>query len=81
MINFSPKSKISKKPAKKARKSGSSVPIRPPGYFKDALTPEDIVEINMFSAAIAKMNWKHAKRDWAKTMAEWNKLHKGKPGA
>ncbi len=52
MINFSPKSKLSKKPAKKARKTRSSVPIRPPGYF--ALTPEDIAEMNMFALAAAK---------------------------
>ena len=81
MINFSPKSKLSKKPAKKTLKASTRVPRRPAGYFKDALSPEDIGEINMFSAAIAKMNWKHAKRDWAKAVAEWKKLQKAKSGA
>jgi hypothetical protein len=60
MINFGPKSKISKKPkAKKAGKTSSRVLRRPEGYFKDALTPEDIAEINLFSRLIAENNAKH----------------------
>jgi len=55
MINFGPKAKVSKKPSK-STKASSRVPRRPVGYFKDALTPEDIAEINVFSKAITKMN-------------------------
>jgi len=54
MINFGPKAKVSKKP-KKVGKAASRL-RRPEGYFKDALTSEDVAEINRFSAAIAKMN-------------------------
>ena len=56
MINFGPKSKVSKKPKKKAPKASLRVPRRPPGYFAGALTAEDVAEINLFSEAIAKMN-------------------------
>jgi len=55
MINFEPKAKVSKK-SRRPTKASSRVPRRPAGYFKDALTPEDIAEINLFSTAIAKMN-------------------------
>ncbi len=79
MINFVPKSKVSKKPAKKTRKvlrarkrvSGNDL----------GLTPADIAEMNMFAAAIAKMNWKHEKKNWAKTVAEYKKYHKADSGA
>jgi hypothetical protein len=80
MINFGPKSKVSKKPKKK-RKVSSRVSQEPAIKTADGLTPEDIAEINMFGAAIAKMNWEHAKRNWAKTVAEWKKFQKAKPGA
>jgi hypothetical protein len=59
VINFNPKSKINKKSAKKARKVSSRVPRRPAGYFKDALTQEDIEEIKLFSRLIAENNAKH----------------------
>lgn len=53
MIQFKAKTKISKKPKKKAtRRVSSRVPRRPVGYF--ALTPEDIAEMNAFSLAAAQ---------------------------
>ena len=58
MINLGPKAKVSKK-SKKLRKTSSKVPRRASGYFADALTPEDIKEINLFSRLIAKNNAKH----------------------
>jgi len=73
MINFGPKSKVSKKPKKK-RKISSRVPRRPEGYF--ALTPEDVAEINMFAAAADKMNWKSTKQNWSKIVAEWKKYQR-----
>ena len=80
MINLAPKAKAGKKPKKKARKA--SVRISPPVPRRDdGLTPEDIAEINMFAAAIAKMNWKHEKSRWAKTVAEWKKFQGAKQGA
>jgi hypothetical protein len=54
MINFGPKTKVSKKP-KKAN-APSKAARRPERNAKDALTREDIAEINLFSTAIAKMN-------------------------
>lgn len=59
MINFGPKAKVSKKPRKRTRKVSSRVPRRPEGYFADALTREDIAEINLFSRLIAENNAKH----------------------
>jgi hypothetical protein len=56
MINFGPKA--GKKP-KKARKDTSKVPHRRPGYFADALTREDVEEINLFSRLIAQNNARH----------------------
>ena len=69
MINFGPKSKVSKKPkAKKTRKVSTRIPRRPVGYF--ALTPEDIAEMNLFSAAAAVMNARGAKRRLAEAIAK-----------
>lgn len=56
MINFGPKAKSGKKPKKKASKTSSRAPRRPVGDSRDALMPEDVAEINRFSAAIDKMN-------------------------
>jgi hypothetical protein len=53
VIQFKGKTKISKKPkAKSARRKTSPVPRRPIGYF--ALTPEEVVEMNMFGLAAAQ---------------------------
>ena len=53
MIQLKAKTKISKKPKKKAtRRVSSRVPRRPVGYF--ALKPEDIAEMNAFSLAAAQ---------------------------
>jgi hypothetical protein len=64
VINIRSKAKAKAKPAKKVKKSGRkmavSVPRRPEGYFKDALTPEDIAEIRLFSRAIARNNARHS---------------------
>lgn len=79
MINFGPKSKASKKPANKTRKV-STTRKRVSGSDL-GLTPADIAEMNMFAAAIAKMNWKHEKKNWAKTVAEYKKYHKADSGA
>ncbi len=79
MIQLKAKTKISKKPKKKARKATS--PVSEPAGRQDGFTPEDIAEINMFSAAIAKMNWKLEKARWAKTVAEWKKFQGAKQGA
>jgi hypothetical protein len=59
VINFGSKAKSVKKPKKKVRKASSRVPRRPEGYFNDALTPEDIAEINLFSRLIAQENAKY----------------------
>jgi hypothetical protein len=77
MINLAPKAKPVKKPKKKTRKVSSRVSSAKPRP-DDGLTPEDIAEINMFSAAIAKMNWETEKKNWAKTAAEWKKFQKAK---
>ena len=79
MIQFKAKTKISKKPKKKVRKATSRV--AKPARRDDGFTPEDIAEINMFGAAIAKMNWKYEKARWAKTVAEWKKFQGAKQGA
>jgi hypothetical protein len=71
VIQIKAKTKISKPKAKKARETSSRVPRRPEGYFKDALTPEDIAEINMFGAAIAKANWEASKDRWDQIVAEY----------
>jgi hypothetical protein len=64
VINIRSKVKSKAKPARKAKKSIRktvlSVPRRPEGYFKDALTPEDVAEIRLFSRAIARNNARHS---------------------
>ena len=77
MINLAPKAKAGKKPKKKVRKV--SARLSPPASRQDdGFTPEDIAEMNMFSAAAAKMNWKAEKKSWAKTVAEWKKFQEAK---
>jgi hypothetical protein len=36
-----------------------SYPIRPEGYFADALSPEDIERENLIASAVAKKNASH----------------------
>jgi len=55
VINVRSKTNVGKK-VKKKIKVASHVPRRPAGFFKAALTREDIAEINLFSRVIAKMN-------------------------
>jgi hypothetical protein len=76
VIQLKAKTKISKKPKKKVRKATSRV--AKPARRDDGFTPEDIAEMNMFSAAIAKMNWEAEKKNWAKTVAEWKKFQGAK---
>ncbi len=80
MINLGPKAKLSKKPANKTRKVSSTARKRISNSDL-GLTPADIAEMNMFAAAVAKMNWKHEKKNWAKTVAEYKKYHKADTGA
>jgi hypothetical protein len=60
VINIRSKTKARAIPTKKAkkgvRKTTGTVSRRPEGYFKDALTPDDIAEINLFGRVIAQMN-------------------------
>lgn len=69
MINLAPKAKTSKKPKKKALKLSAQISSANP-RLDDGLTPEDIAEINMFSAAFAKVNWEAQKKNWAKIVAQ-----------
>jgi hypothetical protein len=46
----------------KARiRHANAAPDRPPGYFKDALTQEDIDQDNQVANAVARMNTRHSK--------------------
>jgi len=76
VINFSPKAKLSKKPAKKARKTSARVPRKPAQKSEAGLTPEDVAEMNMFAAAADKMNWKFTQKNWSKIVAEWKKYQR-----
>jgi hypothetical protein len=78
MINFGPKAKVSKKPAKKTPKASARVSHKPASKPDDGFTPEDIAEMNMFGAAFAKANWEAEKKNWAKIVAKANAESKAK---
>ncbi|MCE0523757.1 MAG: hypothetical protein LV480_12695 [Methylacidiphilales bacterium] len=69
MTNFGLKAKSSKKSMKKARKVSARI-SRPAPRRDGGLTAEDISEINLFGAALAKMNWEAEKKNWAKIVAK-----------
>jgi hypothetical protein len=78
VIQFKAKTKVSKKPKKKATSRVSSrVPRRPVGYF--ALTPEEVSEINMFCVASAKSVVAADKREKAAPMAQAKSASKRRP--
>jgi hypothetical protein len=52
------------------RKNAPSKPSQP----ASDLTAEDIAEINMFGAAIAKANWEATKDRWDQIAAEYAKV-------
>ena len=72
MIQLKAKTKISKKPKKKVRKVSARA-SETAAHPDDGLTPEDIAEINMFGAAIAKMNWEASKERWNQIVADYTK--------
>jgi len=81
VIQIKAKAKITPKPKKKAARKVSPKITRNRADVRPDFTPEDIAEINMFSAAIAKMNWEAEKKNWAKIVAKAKAEAKAKRAA